>query len=60
MLDDGVARIGLAIDGMPEAHDLLLALQHAKQFTLGLIGRLPILDHRHGRLVGATVKRTTQ
>ena len=60
LLDNRVTGIGVLIDGMAEAHDLFLALEHAQQALLGLVRGLELFNQRHGRLVGAAVQRTAQ
>ena len=45
---------------MPEAHDLLFALQHAHQAGFGFFGSLELLDQLHGRFVGTAVQRAAQ
>ena len=60
LLDDHVARVRLGINGVPEAHHLFLASQHAQQFSFCFVGAAPALDHVHGGLVGAAMQRAAQ
>ena len=60
LLDNGVTRVGFAVDGVPEAHDFFFALQHAHQASFGFFRSLELLDQLHGRFVGTAVQRATQ
>ncbi len=59
-LDHLVARVGLFVDGVAKAHDLVLAFQHAQQLGSGLLRALETLDQLHRRLVGTAMQRATQ
>ncbi len=59
-LDHFVAWVGILVDGMPEAHDLVLALEHLQQLGGGFLRRREAFDQFHRRLVGAAVQRAAQ
>ena len=60
LLDNGVARVGLAVDGVAEAHDDFLARQHPAHGGSGFFRGVELLDQRHRRLVRAAVQGPAQ
>ena len=60
LLDNGVARVGILVDRVTEAHDLFFTLQHAQQACFGFVRGLELLDQRHGGFVGTAVQRASQ
>src|SRR5262249_20673069 len=59
-LQDQRARVVGAVERMPEAEELLLALEHRAYLGWGLLRRAPALEQAHGGLVRAAVQRPAE